>query len=348
MPHSRHLQFVLILSLVGLISPLASHAQTLRAETPTVKVLESGAQPRERLAWQFFPTEQSWLQVSTRTVSGPRAVADVGKDALSVRRMYTLKGAFVRSNPITAAIWRIEDVSARLHDPTTKAGEEPKDPAGNSEIGTVSTEPKEKKGMTESEKLTTSTTTRSESFESRYARLLNTSLKKLNGSSIRQKVEPKGLLATGAIPNLVELTPREYSEAMNLMFLLGLGEVILPDTPIGIGAQWQAEMRNEISGIPIKTTITWTLKSMEKNTLKIGVTYKRRSQKQEEKVQSGRVNRDGVGEVTIQLDKPLSLNARLVQLPNAGNPYNPDVSWITITSLPLPGENPNSPLRGNN
>ena len=160
-------------------------------------------------------------------------------------------------------------------------------------------------------------------------------MKNLNGTSIKQKVEPAGILSMGAIPNIELLTQRTYSEAMNLVYLLGLGEAILPETPIGIGARWQAQFNNEISGVKVNTTITWTLKSRDEDTLRLGVVYQRRRTGDGEAVLGGRINRDGLGEITIDLNKPLQLDARFVQLPNAGNLHADDVSWITIKPVVL-------------
>lgn len=339
MPHSRHLQFVSFALLLAAFSPLATFAQAPRAETQTVTVLDSGVEPREREMWRFQQTDASWIQVQTRTVRGPRAVVDVAKDARSLRRMYTLKGSFLRTSPITTAIWRINDAAARYHDPTNEPEEHPDGIKGSPKFGEA---PPKKDNEPQGEPVnpTSNTSTAvaaSESFEERFARLTNKTLKKLNGASLRQKAEPSGLIATGTIPVIEELTPRIYSEAMNLVYLLGLSEVVLPETPIGIGARWKSEMQGEVSGIPIKTTITWTLKAKEEDSLRIGVTYERRMVGEEQGVQSGRVNRDGLGEIKIDLNNPLALDARLVQLPNAGNPHSPEVSWITIKSLPLPG-----------
>ena len=255
-------QFVLLALLLAVFSPLATFAQAPRAETPTVTVLDSGVEPREREMWRFQQTNASWIQVHTRTVHGPRAVVDVAKDARSLRRMYTLKGSFLRTSPITTAIWRINDAAARYHDPTKEPEEHPDGIKGTPKFGKAPP-PNDNQPQGEPVNPTSNTGTAvaaSETFEERFARLTNQTLKKLNGASIRQKVEPGGLVATGMIPTIKELTPRIYSEAMNLVYLLGLSEVILPETPIGVGARWQSKMQGEVSGVPVKTTITWTLK----------------------------------------------------------------------------------------
>jgi hypothetical protein len=254
--------------------------------------------------------------------------------------MYTLKGSFLRTTPITTAIWRINDAAARYHDPTKEPVEHPDGIKGTPKFGEAPP-PKDNQPQGEPVNPTSKTGTASvasETFEERFAHLTNQTMQKLNGASIRQKVEPGGLVATGAIPTIEELTPRIYSEAMNLVYLLGLSEVILPETPIGVGARWQSKMQGAVSGVPVKTTITWTLKAKEEDSLRIGVTYERRMVGEEQGARPGRVNRDGLGEIRIDLNNPLALDARLIQLPNAGNPHSPEVSWITIKSLPLPGD----------
>lgn len=299
---------------------LSITAATANAQAPpramprTVTIEIAGEAPHERLAWQFDASQTSTIQVRVRTARGERAVKDVASDQESVERMFTLRGSFVRSTPITTALWRILDAGARLNDPKAEVTDPDNDPLGSGASENVG-----------------------ETFEARLAKLSDKTLKRLNGGSLKQKAEPAGLMASGTIPVLEDLSVRTYAEALNLAFYLGLSEVALPETPVGVGARWTAEFRSELGGAPVKTTIAWTLKARTGDLVKLGITYETRvveaTNDRKGQARVARLARNGHGEVTIDLSRPLELGARLIQLPLPGNTMAPDVSWITVTSM---------------
>ena len=338
LPHHIH-RLLLVQVFCIALSPTILFAQTPRAATPTVTLNDAGSEPRQREAWTFDPASKSRILVSTRTVRGANTVSEVDEDAVSIRRMYSLRGSFQRTTPITSMIWRIDDASARYHDPSRMDGEPPEGLEGTPKFGGAPIPNKVRDDANQPNPTgnTLPDNVRKESFQERFARLTNATMKKLNGASIRQKVEPGGIISTAAAPTMDELSPRIYSEAMNLVFLLGLGEVMLPEQPIGLGASWSADFENEISAAKVRTTITWTLKERTGSVLKLGMTFKRRRIDDSDRVLSGRVDRDGVGEVTVDLANPLQLNARLVVVPNEGNPHAQEISWITIKPIDIPG-----------
>ena len=316
------------LVLATLLLAVTAHAQSPpRAIPRTITIESKGEAPLDRVAWQFNADATSMIQVRTRTVSGERAVKDIANDQESVLRMYTLLGTFQKNTPITTATWRILDAGARHDDPTAEdlppdgLHQNNEDQAAQDLVGTSSSA--SSKGT--------------ETFAERFTRLSDATLKGLNGASLRQKVTPTGLIASGTIPILEDLTLRMYSEAMNLAFLVGLSEAALPEVPIGIGARWSTAIDGEKSGVRVRTAMTWTLKEREGDHLKLGVTYKTRvlenTNESRSKSRVARLDRNGHGEVTIDLSNPLGLSARLIQLPLPENASSPDVTWITIGAI---------------
>lgn len=314
------------LFLATLLFVVTAHAQTPPRSIPRTITLESeGESPLARAAWRFDAAVTSTIQVRTRTARGERVAKDVAVQQETVVRMYTLRGSFKNHTPITTATWRILDAGARLNDPTEK--ELPPD-GPHQHVG---------RGTNGGAVDATASPNVAQTFEARLASLSDKTLKRLNGASLRQKVTPTGLIASATIPILEDLTTRTYAEAMNLAVLLGLAEAALPEQRIGIGARWSTTMRGELGGAPVRTKITWTLKAREGDHLKLGVTYETRVAEETNdsrgKARVARLARNGHGEVNIDLARPLSLGARLIQLPLPGNAIAPDVTFITIDSI---------------
>ncbi len=340
-----------------------AEAQTIRVGSPVVEVLGEGAEPHERLAWNIDPTSTSTIQVRSRMIDGFNTVIEIPPGRRSVVRMYTLKGMFLRSTPITTAVWRIDDATARLKDPKAEAianAKKIKEQLENDgkddsvlideapDQGAVKAVPRDLKGL-----LGTGTvgTQRigppSTSSDPLLVELLQQSLRRLNDGVIKQKVEPTGVIASGSAPTIENINTRTYGEAMNLAYLLGLGEVTLPATPIGIGGSWSSEMFNVVAGMPTRTSMTWTLLEREGDALRLAISYECRAIYEKDngpnRIRASNINCNGRGEVRVNLSNPLALEAKMVQVPK-GRPENtqalPQITWISMDSLKAPGPNP--------
>ncbi len=108
---SRIVSFCLV---ILTLNALNAEAQTVRVAAPVVEVIGEGAEPLERLAWTMDPASTSTIQIRNQMIDGYSKVIDIPPGRASVVRTYTLKGMFLREKPITTAVWRIEDATAKL------------------------------------------------------------------------------------------------------------------------------------------------------------------------------------------------------------------------------------------
>jgi len=172
------------------------------------------------------------------------------------------------------------------------------------------------------------------------------SLQKISGGSLRQKMTPNGLVPSGMIPTMDNVSARANSTALSLAYTLGLGEITLPDSPIGIGATWKTSIRSELSNNPIQNDVTWTLKSIEGSVIRVGMTCRTRvmtaGNSPREITLRNRIDKNIRGEMTVDLDDPLSMRGRLVQQKASVEKLTPEqqqraeVTWINF--MPLVGE----------
>ena len=351
-----------LFSVIFTINALTAEAQTIRVASPVVEVLGEGAEPLERIAWAIDPESTSTIQIRSRMIDGYSKVIDIPPGRASVVRMYTLQGMFLRSKPITTAVWRIQDATARLKDPEADAiakakkikeqlenddKNEPKVSEEEPAASPLQVNPRDINELVGRGNGKSRVGLPSQSADPRLVELLQRSLRTLNGGVIKQKVEPAGIIPSGSAPTIENITKRTYGEAMNLSYLIGIGEVTLPETPIGIGASWSTEMHNTIGGMSAKTSISWTLLDRTGDTLRLAISYQRRGIYERDiepnRIRASRVNCDGRGEVHVNLSNPLALKAQVVQVP-AESPENgkalPQITWISMDSLKAPGANP--------
>ena len=272
-------------------------------------------------------------------------------DPSALDRIYTLQGSFFRTKPVRKMVWQILDASAKLAgdaERSPKYAEPGEDPAGplTDEAETTPTVGgnQDLTGSGQSKGIDPDT----EAHTRTRLRLRNTklSLQKIKDGILRQEVGPNGIMTNGTVAVLENQTARGYSEAMKLANMLGLFEVLLPDEPIGVGARWQAGFRIDSTNTPLDIDMTWTLISMEESRLKLGVSYTRRlasaANDQRTRANRSRVERNGRGTISIDLERPLAITGDLVE--ERVFPANfteeqkraAEATWISVKPMPTP------------
>ena len=333
-----------LLILTGLTETVSGQAP--RAAVPTVEVTDQGQSPQTLLRWNPQSDRGVTIQVTTRT--GRLPSADGVNDPNLLEQMYTLQGRFLRQQPITTAIWRIVDASARIPLPEETAPEsEPGVAEGDASAGAApsTSNPNPSKNETGSSGATDENDPLNSAYNRARLRLrsANLSLQKISGGSLRQKVTPNGLVPSGMVATLENFSARANSAALSLAYTLGLGEITLPDSPIGVGATWKTSIRSELSNNPIQNDVTWTLKAIEGSVIRVGMTCRTRVQtpgnSPRENTLRKRIDKNIRGEITVDLDDPLAMRGRLVQQVASAEKLPPEqqkraeVTWINFTPL---------------
>ena len=326
-------------------TPSAS-AQAPRAVVPTVKVTDPGQSPQDLLRWNPNAARGVTIQVTTRT--GRLPSADGTNDPNLLEKMYTLQGRFLRDQPITTAIWRIVDASARIPLPEDTAPESESGLAADDAAAGAAVDTNQP-GSSEDQTGSRTASDENDPLNSAYnrARLrlrsAKLSLQKISGGSLRQKLTPNGLVPSDMIATMEKFSARANSAALSLAYTLGLGEITLPDSPIGVGATWKTSIRSELSNNPIQNDVTWTLKSIEGSVIRVGMTCKTRvltpGNSPRNNTLRNRINKNIRGEITVDLDDPLAIRGRLVQqIASVENlpleqQKRAEVTWINFTPL---------------
>ena len=341
---------VAIALLVAARTAPAQDEKPIRTNLPTITVIEEGKEPRTLHRWNMTGGGGGVILVTSRTGRIPDREGRVDPGTIEI--MYTLQGALFRTKPVKKMVWQILDASAKLaNDPLrspryAKPGEDPAgplaveedNPAGSDNGSQSLTGSGEAQGIDP----------KAEAHSRTRLRLRTSvlSLQKIQEGILRQAVTPNGILASGAVAILEKQTARGYSEAMKLASLLGLVQVLLPDGPIGVGARWQSTIRNDSSNTPVNIEITWTLKSVEGSRMKLGMNYTRRlataANDPRSEANRRRVERNGRGEINIDLEQPLAISADLVEelvFPPHFTPEqrrDAEATWISVKPVPTP------------
>ncbi|MCH2161367.1 MAG: hypothetical protein MK085_05790 [Phycisphaerales bacterium] len=346
-PHTcGNLLLAILLVMIG-GSAAAQQTEPIRDDVPSIELLEAGEAPRALQRWNMDEAAGGTIQVVSRTGKVPDREGRI--DPNSIERIYTLQGAFLRSKPVKAMIWRILDASAKIpSDPlrtpkTAKPGENPGGPIAPPDSTTGEATGNEKSIVGSGEADGIDPTVEAHSRLRLRLRTSVLSLQKLKGGTLRQKVTPNGIVASGTVAILEKSSARGYSEAMKLANLLGLGDVLLPDAPIGVGARWRAVIRNDSSNTPMTIEVTWTLLEQEEGRMKIGVEYARRlaSAANDPKTVANRkrVERNGRGVLSVDLDRPMAIEGSLIEeqvFPASftlEEKLRAEATWITIRPI---------------
>ena len=339
--------FIITLLAIAAPAAVAQDEQPVRANIPTITVLERGTEPRFLHRWDMARGGGGIIQLTSRTGQIPSRAGRVDPDSLE--RMYTLQGSFFRTMPVRKMSWQILNASAKLSgdaERSPKFAKPGEDPAGplNGDTEPAEGSARDLTGSGEARGIDP----KAEAHTRARLRLRNTklSLQKITDGILRQEVGPNGIMAGGTVAILENQTARAYSEAMKLSNLIGLFEVLLPDEPIGVGARWQASFRIDSTNTPLDIEMTWTLKSIEDSrmTLEVGYTRRLASAANDPRTQANRsrVERNGRGTVSIDLNRPLAIVGDLVEervYPahfTAEQRRAGEATWISARPVPTP------------
>ena len=145
------------------------------------------------------------------------------------------------------------------------------------------------------------------------------------GATISQTLSEGGLDPTSMRVRLLKTDRRASYEMQALLDAMRLAVVQLPSQPVSPGASWKTGWDGLVMNVPMRTEATWTLVKTDEaaqgtniaRTATIRIEYQRRLRDPGDAPNRRelQMEADGRGELVLDLNQPLMLDARLVEQP---------------------------------
>ena len=156
-------------------------------------------------------------------------------------------------------------------------------------------------------------------------RIADEAVGRTGGSTIYQTLSEGGLDPTSLRVRLLEPDRRAEYEMQTLLDAMRLSEAQLPTQPVAPGASWKTGWNGLIMNVPVRTEVIWTLVKTDEEakgtniaqTATLRMKYQRRliDSKDDPSQREMMLEADGQGQLVLQLDEPMILDARLVEQP---------------------------------